>query len=91
MQGYYHLPEGNTSMIADVIPTTIETKTPLSLQTQDRQAGLRLVIKHMKLIGTIGQKITHLQGLPTLTRPLSPHMQLGTLMTLGHGPQICPS
>jgi len=40
------------------------------------------VIKHMKLNGTIGQKITHLHGLPTFTRPPSPHMQLGYLMTL---------
>jgi len=35
------LSEGNTSMIADVIPITIGTKTPSSLQTQDLQAGLR--------------------------------------------------
>ena len=41
--------------------------------------------------GTIGQKITHLQGLPTLTHPLSPPMQqLGTPMTpcLTMGPQM---
>ena len=38
---YYHLPEGNTYMIADVIPAMIGTKTPASLQTQDLQAGLR--------------------------------------------------
>ena len=84
MQGYYHLPEGNTSMIADVIPATIGTKTPASLhaqdlQAQDLQAGLLPIIKHMKQNGTIGLQITYLQELPTLTRLPSRHMQLGTL------------
>ena len=90
MLGYYHLPEENTSMIADVTPSTIGTKSPAFLQTQDLQAGLRPVIKHMKLNGTIRQKITRIQGLPTLTRSPSPHMQLGILMTLYQtmGPQM---
>jgi len=69
-------------MIADVIPATIGTKIPASLQTQAPQTDLHHHTRHMKLNGIIGLQITHLQGLPTLTRPPSPHMQLGTLMTL---------
>ena len=76
MSGYYHLPEENTSMIADVIRTTIWTKNLSSLQTQDLQTDLQHRIKHMKINGIIGLYITHLQGLPTLTRPPSPHIQL---------------
>ena len=90
MPGNYHLPKGNTSMIANDIRATIGTKPPASLQTQDLQVGLWPVIKHIKLNGTIGQKLTHLQGLPTLTRSVSPHIQLGTLMILYQtmGPQM---
>ena len=41
MPDNYHLPEGNTSMMVDVIPATIETKIPASLQTQAPQTDLQ--------------------------------------------------
>ena len=42
------------------------------------------------ICSSMGLQITHLQGLPTLTRLPSPHMQLCTLMVLFRtmGPQI---